>query len=64
MHTAVLKWLRSVRLDHPELFAGVLYDLPEAIGQPVLVEVQQYLNQETNRTGNQVGKVVGLASKG
>lgn len=56
------EFLRSLGIDP----AGRSYEeiLPEAIGQPVLVEVQQYLNQETNRTGNQVGKVVGLASKG
>ena len=33
--------------------------LPELIGQHVLVEVQQYLNQRTNEIGNQVGRVVG-----
>ena len=33
--------------------------IPEVVGQPVMVEVQQYLNQNTNEIGNQVGKAVG-----
>lgn len=33
--------------------------LPELVGQPVVVEVQQYLNQSTNETSNQIGKLVG-----
>jgi hypothetical protein len=33
--------------------------IPTLIGQPVMVEVQQYLNQRTNVTGNQIGKLVG-----
>lgn len=33
--------------------------LPELVGQPVMVEVQQYLNQNNNTTGNQIGKLVG-----
>lgn len=31
--------------------------LPEAVGQNVIIEVQQYLNQNTNDIGNQVGAV-------
>jgi len=33
--------------------------IPELVGQPITVEVQQYLNQSTSEVGNQVGKVVG-----
>ena len=33
--------------------------IPELVGQPITVEVQQYLNQNTNEIGNQVGKTVG-----
>lgn len=35
--------------------------VPELVGQHVLVEVQQYLNQRTNEIGNQIGRVVGGA---
>jgi len=35
---------------------------PEIVGQPVLVEVQQYLNQQTNETGNTIGKMVGFGA--
>jgi|SRR5215469_5116323 len=38
--------------DYEELFA----QLP---GQPVMLEMQQYLNQQTNRIGNQLGRVFG-----
>lgn len=42
--------------------AGQTYEetLPQLIGRTVLVEVQQYMNQQTNKIGNQVGKLVGL----
>ena len=33
--------------------------LPELVGQHVLVEVQQYMNQNTNEIGNQLGAVKG-----
>lgn len=33
--------------------------IPELVGQPVMVEVQQYLNERNNETGNQIGKLVG-----
>jgi len=33
--------------------------LPELVGQPVIVEVQQYMNQSTNDIGNQVGSLAG-----
>jgi hypothetical protein len=33
--------------------------VPEAVGQAVLVEVQQYLNQTNSEIGNQIGKLVG-----
>lgn len=36
--------------------------LPEMVGQPMTVEVQQYLNQSNNETGNQIGKLVGQSS--
>lgn|SRR5215510_1842712 len=44
--------------------AGRPYEeiLPELVGQPVLAEVQQYLNQQTNETGNQIRKLVGFGA--
>lgn len=33
--------------------------VPEVIGHPVTVEVQQYLNQTSNEIGNQIGGLVG-----
>lgn len=36
--------------------------IPQAIGQPVTVEIQQYLNQQSNEIGNQVGRVVGQSA--
>ena len=33
--------------------------IPQLIGQRVTVEIQQYLNQNTNNIGNQVGRVFG-----
>jgi hypothetical protein len=33
--------------------------LPEVVGKQVLVEVQQYVNQNDSSIGNQIGKVVG-----
>jgi len=33
--------------------------LPELVGTPVVVEVQQYMNQTSNEIGNQIGKLVG-----
>jgi hypothetical protein len=40
---------------------GRMYEevVPELVGHPVLMEVQQYMNQNTGEPGNQVGKVVG-----
>jgi len=32
---------------------------PQVIGCDVVIEVQQYLNQNTNEIGNQVGRVLG-----
>lgn len=49
--------IRSLGID-PQ---GRAYEevLPECVGQPVTVEVQQYMNQQTNDIGNQVGKMLG-----
>lgn len=33
--------------------------LPELVGTQVTIEIQQYLNQNTNEIGNQVGKIWG-----
>lgn len=33
--------------------------LPELIGKSITVEVQQYLNKNTNELGNQIGKLTG-----
>ena len=33
--------------------------LPQLIGQPVVVQVQHFLNQQTNEIGNSVGEIVG-----
>lgn len=33
--------------------------VPEMIGQQVTVEMQQYMNQQTNEIGNNIGKVFG-----
>lgn len=33
--------------------------LPQLIGAAVVVDVQQYMNQNTNEVGNQVGKLTG-----
>ena len=43
---------------------GRMYEeiIPEIVGQPVLAEVTQYLNQQTNETGNQIGKLVGFGA--
>lgn len=35
--------------------------IPELVGQQVLIEVQQYMNQQTNEIGNQVGSLKALA---
>lgn len=35
--------------------------LAETVGQSVMVEVQQYLNQRTNEVGNQIGRLLGTA---
>lgn len=35
--------------------------IPQVIGQGVTIEVQQYLNQNSNEFGNQVGRVTGQA---
>lgn len=53
------EFLRSCGIE-PE---GRTYEecLPEAVGQQVTVEVQQYLNEKNNEIGNQVGKVTGAA---
>lgn len=34
--------------------------LPELVGKPVLVQVQQYLNQQNNEIGNQTGDIRAL----
>ena len=49
------EFLRNIGLD-PK---GRSYEevIPEAVGTPVTLEVQQYLNQTSNEIGNQVGKV-------
>jgi hypothetical protein len=51
------EFIRSCGIDP----RGRDYDeiIPELVGQPITVEVQQYLNQQTNEIGNQIGKVVG-----
>ncbi len=51
-------FIRSCAID----FGDRQYDevLPEVVGQSVLVEVQQYLNQRTNEIQNQVGGLKGL----
>lgn len=45
-------------------FEGRDYEevIPELVGTPVLVEVQQYLNQRNNETGNQIGRLIGLSA--
>ncbi len=50
--------LRSCNIE-PQ---GQLYEevLPHLVGARVMVQVQQYLNQNTNVTANQVGRVTGL----
>jgi len=35
--------------------------LPQLVGKPVLIQVQHYLNQQTNQVGNSVGELVGMA---
>lgn len=35
--------------------------LPQIVGADVMVEVQQYINPETNEVGNQIGKLAGTA---
>jgi hypothetical protein len=35
--------------------------IPDAVGQSVTVEMQQYLNEKNNETGNQVGKLFAQA---
>lgn len=49
------EFLRAVGVES----AGRNYEevLPEVVGKNVVVEVQQYLNQQTNEIGNQVGKL-------
>lgn len=51
------EFIRTCGVNHQ----GRSYEevLPELVGQPVTVEVQQYLNQQSNETGNQIGKLVG-----
>lgn len=51
------EFIKSCNID----VRGRDYDevIPELVGQPVMIEVQQYLNQSTNEIGNQAGKVVG-----
>ena len=54
------EFIKSCGIDpHGRVYEEIL---PELTGQPVMIEVQQYLNQNTNETGNQIGKVVGQAS--
>jgi hypothetical protein len=51
------EFIRSCKIDpHGRPYEEVL---PELVGQPVMVEVQQYLNQRTQQIGNQIGKLVG-----
>lgn len=51
--------LRSIGIDP----AGRSYEeiLPETASAHVLIEVQQYMNQQNNEIGNQVGKVAGVS---
>ena len=56
------------RLDELILSCGVVpngrsYEevIPELVGSPVLAEVQQYLNQRSNETGNQIGRLTGTS---
>jgi hypothetical protein len=51
------EFIRSCGID-PE---GRVYEeiLPELIGQPVMVEVLHYINQQTAEVGNNTGAVVG-----
>jgi hypothetical protein len=38
--------------------------LPELIGQPVMVDVRHYINQQSGEVGNSVESVVGVNGKG
>lgn len=48
-----------------EVGNGVTYEetLPKLVGQDVLADVSTYLNQNTNESGNQVNRLIGLAGK-
>lgn len=50
------EFLKSLGLE----LSGMTYEeaLPLCVGKAVLVEVQQYMNQTTNKFGNQVGRLV------
>jgi hypothetical protein len=50
-------FLRSVGIS----VEGRSYEevLPEVIGQPITVEVQQYMNEQSGEIGNQIGKMTG-----
>lgn len=37
-------------------------NIPKTVGCPVLIEVQQYVNQRTLEVGNQVGRLIGNVS--
>ena len=56
------EFIRSCGVD-PQ---GRMYEevLPELIGQPVTVQVNHYINQQTNEIGNNTGDVVGQYGKG
>jgi len=53
------EFLRSCGIEP----AGRSYEevIPDAVGQQVTVEVQQYMNERTNEIGNQVGRLAGTA---
>jgi hypothetical protein len=55
------EFIRSCGIE-PE---GRVYEevLPELIGQPVMVEVQHYINQQSAEVGNNLGAVVGQNGK-
>lgn len=52
------EFLRSVNVEPNN--RGYDEVIPEVVGAPVLVEVQQFMNKKTNEMGNQIGKVAGV----
>jgi hypothetical protein len=50
-------FIRSCGIEpNEEVYEEVM---PQMVGLPVTVEVQQYINQSTSEIGNQVGKLTG-----